>query len=138
MSTAHTPLIFQAPLQNPENKLFWDSAQQGKLLLKHCKACDTTHYYPRPYCPHCGSDQTEWQTSFGIGEVYSFTRMVRGVETPYVMAYIRLDDGVTVLSHLQADDWDAVQIGMRVKVNFVPSASSQNVPVFVPDLSATT
>ncbi|MEO7937850.1 MAG: Zn-ribbon domain-containing OB-fold protein [Burkholderiaceae bacterium] len=138
MNTAPAPLVFQDPVQNPENKLFWDSAQQGKLLLKHCTACDTTHYYPRPYCPHCGSEHTEWQTSSGIGEVYSFTRMVRGVQTPYLMAYIRLDDGVTVLSHLQADDWDAVQIGMRVKVNFVPSASGQNVPVFVPDLSATT
>ena len=138
MNTTPAPLVFQDPLQNPENKMFWDSAQQRKLLLKHCKACDITHYYPRPYCPHCGSEQTEWQTSSGIGEVYSFTRMVRGVETPFVMAYIRLDDGVTVLSHLQTDDWDAVQIGMRVKVHFVPSASGQNVPVFVPDGFATT
>jgi uncharacterized OB-fold protein len=63
--------------------------------------------------------------------------MVRGVDTPYMMAYIRLDDGVTILSHLQAHDWDAVQIGMRVKVHFVPSVSGQNVSVFIPDLTAT-
>lgn len=132
MHAAPAPLVFQDPLKNPESKMFWDGAQQRKLLLKHCTDCDTKHYYPRPYCPHCGGEKTEWHASSGVGEVYSFTRMVRGVETPYMMAYIRLDDGVTVLSHLQADDWDAVRIGMRVRVEFVPSASGQNVPIFVP------
>ncbi len=132
MSTSHTTLVFQDPLQNPENKMYWERAQQRILLLKHCKDCRTAHHYPRPYCPHCGSEKTEWQIASGAGEIYSFTRMVRGVETPYMMAYVRLDEGVIALTHLQADDWDAVRIGMRVRVDFVPSASGQNVPIFVP------
>jgi hypothetical protein len=37
-----------------------------------------------------------------------------------------------LMTHLQASDWDAVHIGMRVQVNFSASASGQNVPVFVP------
>ena len=82
--------------------------------------------------PHCGSDQTEWRASAGEGEIYTFTRMVRGVETPYLMAYVRLDEGVTVLTHLHAPDWDAVHIGMRVKLGFSASASGQNVPIFEP------
>ena len=85
-----------------------------------------------PIAPHCGSDQTEWRASAGEGEIYTFTRMVRGVETPYLMAYVRLDEGVTVLTHLHAPDWDAVHIGMRVKLGFSASASGQNVPIFVP------
>lgn len=121
MSTAQSSLTFQDPLQNPENKVFWESAQQRQLLVKQCRDCNTAHYYPRPYCPHCGSEQTQWQISAGAGEIYSFTRVVRGVATPYMMGYVRLDDGVTVLSHLQADDWEAVRIGMRVKIHFVPT-----------------
>ena len=132
MTTIHTPLVFQAPLQNPENKMYWERAQQRTLLLKHCQSCSTAHHYPRPYCPHCGSDRTEWRTSSGAGEIYTFTRVVRGVETPYLMVYVRLEEGVTVLTHLHAADWDAVRIGMRVRVDFVPSASGQNVPIFVP------
>jgi uncharacterized OB-fold protein len=57
---------------------------------------------------------------------------VRGVETPYLMAYVKLDEGITVLTHLQAADWDAVHIGMRVKLAHAASVSGQNVPVFVP------
>lgn len=132
MTTTHTPLVFDAPLQTPENKTYWEQAQQRTLLLKHCRSCNTSHHYPRPYCPHCGSDQTEWRTSCGTGEIYTFTRMVRGVQTPYLMAYVRLEEGVSILTHLHASDWDAVHIGMRVKVDLVPSASGQNVPVFVP------
>lgn len=101
-------------------------------MLKHCKACDTTHYYPRSYCPHCGSDKTEWRTAKGWGEVYTFTRMVRGVDTPYLMAYVLLDEGVHVLTHLQAPNWTDVHIGMRVKVNFSASLSGQSIPFFVP------
>ena len=110
MSAPATPLVFQDPLQNPENQTYWAQAQQGQWMLKHCLSCDTPHHYPRPYCPHCGSDQTEWRASSGLGEIYSFTRMVRGVETPYLMAYVKLDEGVTVLTHLHAPDWDAAQL----------------------------
>jgi len=132
MGTPATPLVFQDPLQNPESQTYWTQAQKGQSMLKHCLACDAPHHYPRPYCPHCGSDQTEWRASSGWGEIYTFTRMVRGVETPYLMAYVRLDEGVTVLTHLQAPDWDAVHIGMRVKLAFSTSATGQNVPIFVP------
>ena len=132
MNTPATPLVFQDPLQNPENHTYWEQAQQGRWMLKHCLACDVSHHYPRPYCPHCGSDQTEWRASAGEGAIYTFTRMVRGVETPYLMAYVRLDEGVTVLTHLHAPDWDAVHVGMRVKLGFSASASGQNVPIFVP------
>ena len=124
--------VFQDPLQNPENLTFWQEAQQGRLMLKHCSACDRFHHYPRPYCPHCGSDQTTWRPSAGLGQVYSFTRMLRGVEIPYLMAYVQLDEGVTMMTHLQASDWDAVHIGMRVRLDFSASASGQNVAVFVP------
>ena len=132
MNTTVVPFIFQDPLKNSESQTYWAQAQEGRLMLKHCKACDTTHYYPRSYCPHCGSDKTEWLTAKGWGEVYTFTRMVRGVDTPYLMAYVLLDEGVHVLTHLQAPNWTDVHIGMRVKVNFSASLSGQSIPFFVP------
>ena len=35
---------------------YWEAAAAGRLLLKHCRACDKT-YYPR-LCPFCLSDAT--------------------------------------------------------------------------------
>lgn len=63
--------------------------------------------------------------------IYSFTRMVRGVENPFLMAYVELDEGVKLMTHLLASDWDAVQIGQRVKVDFIISVSGQKVPIFL-------
>lgn len=59
--------------------------------------------------------------------------MVRGVEKPFMMAYVQLDEGVQLLTHLHTSNWDAVRIGMRVRVDFLASASGQNVPIFVPE-----
>jgi hypothetical protein len=58
--------------------------------------------------------------------------MVRNVDTPYLMAYVLLDEGVSALTHLQSPNWNEVHIGMRVKVSFSASTSGQNVPIFVP------
>jgi len=134
MSTPRSsePWVFQDPLQNVENQFFWAQAQNHQLVLKHCLSCNEPHHYPRSYCPHCGSEKTEWRVSKGEGQVYSFTRMVRGVERPFLMAYVLLDEGVNLLTHLRTPDWDAVFIGMRVKVDFLASESGQNIPVFMP------
>jgi hypothetical protein len=47
------------------------------------------------------------------------------LKPPYLMAYVKLDEGVTVLTHLHAPDWDAVHIGMRMKLGFSASASGK-------------
>ena len=54
-----------APNSTPETAPFWEAAAKGKLLVKHCTACGRAHHYPRPHCPFCGSDRTEWKESAG-------------------------------------------------------------------------
>ena len=120
------------PVVNPENKPFWDAANEQKFLLKFCQGCQRPHYYPRAICPHCGSDRTEWQASKGEGEVYSYTVMRRGVEHPFAMAYIALDEGIKVLTHIVGCDFDSIRIGQRMKVVFEQSSDGAHVPVFTP------
>ena len=43
----------------PETETFWREAANGKLMLKHCTSCENAHWYPRPVCPLCGSDQVK-------------------------------------------------------------------------------
>ena len=101
------------------------------MLVKHCLACDTPHHYPRSICPFCGSDRTEWRESTGRGEVYSFTPARRGVAEPFVLAYVTLDEGVTMLTNIEAEDPDSVHIGQRVRVVFRPVENDLSIPVFV-------
>ena len=119
-----------SPILNPENQAFWQAAQEGKLILKLCNSCKEVHYYPRMICPHCGSDDTIWVSSEGVGEIYSFTVMRRGVEFPFAMAYVQLKEGISLLTHLSNCDFDAIRIGQKVKVIFQETQDGQKTHLF--------
>ena len=108
-----------APLPNPENQPYWDAAKEGKLLVKRCKDCGEFHFYPRAICPFCFSDQTEWVESKGTGSIYSYSVMRRGVPVPFAIAYVTLDEGITMLTNMaDGTDLDGLSIGQKVKVAF--------------------
>ena len=121
-----------APAVNPENKEFFDAASQGRLLVKKCTACGEFHHYPRSICPHCFSDRTEWRDAKGTGTVYTYSVLRRGVPEPYCIAYVTLDEGVSMLTNIVDCDLDAVRIGQKVKVVFKPSEGGAAVPMFTP------
>jgi uncharacterized OB-fold protein len=120
-----------APEPNPETKPFWDAAAQGRLLLKKCLACNQLHYYPRTICPFCGSDRTDWQPAAGTGSIYSWSVM-RRAETPYCIAYVTLDEGVTMMTNIVGCDLNAIRIGQKVRVVFTPTEGGPPVPTFAP------
>jgi uncharacterized OB-fold protein len=119
-----------APAVNPENKAYFDAAAAGKLLVKFCAGCKSYHHYPRAICPFCFSDRTEWREAKGTGTVYTYSVLRRGVPEPYCIAYVTLEEGVSMLTNLVDCDFDAVKIGMPVKVTFKPSDGGAPVPMF--------
>ena len=121
-----------APFVNPENKPFWDAAAEGRLLIKRCKSCGQPHYYPRALRPFCFSDDTEWMEAKGTGEIYTYSVMRRGAPVPYALAYVTLDEGISMLTNIVDCDLDALAIGQRVRVIFKPSEEGAPVPVFTP------
>ncbi|MCW5612590.1 MAG: Zn-ribbon domain-containing OB-fold protein [Rubrivivax sp.] len=120
-----------APTVYPDAKPFWDAAAEGKLLVKRCRDCGEHHHYPRDGCPFCGSINTEWRQAKGQGTIYSFSTM-RRAEVPYVVAYVTLDEGPSMMTNIVDADADALRIGQRVAVRFQPSEGGPPLPVFVP------
>jgi uncharacterized OB-fold protein len=118
-----------APQPSPDTQPFWEAAGRGQLLLKKCRACGDLHYYPRPLCPFCGSDTTEWQPAAGTGTIYSYSVM-RRAEVPYAIAYVTLDEGPTMMTNLVDCDLDRLAIGQRVKLVFTPTEGGPPVPTF--------
>lgn len=112
----------------PENAPFWEAAAAGKLLLRHCKACDRLHHYPRQVCPFCYSLDLDWRESSGKGVVYSFTGLERGPPgvTPAIVGYVTLEEGPTVFVNLIETTLDALTIGAAVKGSFRPRPNSPN------------
>lgn len=131
MSSANEAILSDPhTFANAENGHFWQQAAQGKFLVKSCRACTRAHWYPRPICPHCGSNDTEWVESAGNGTIYSYSVMRRG--EAYAIAYVRLAEGTTMLTNIVDCDVDKLAIGQEVKVRFVTQADGLPVPMFAP------
>lgn len=120
-----------APQATPETEAFWAAAAEGRLLLRHCTACNQPHHYPRSICPFCASDRTEWRTASGRGTIYSFSVM-RRVPVPYAIAYVTLEEGVSMMTNIVGCDLDAIRIGQPVRVVFEPTEGGPPVPMFMP------
>src|SRR5262249_30062727 len=86
-----------APSVTPDTQPFWDAAASGRLLVKRCLACNEHHHYPRPICPFCGSDRTEWRDASGRGTIYSYSVM-RRAPGPYALAYVTPEEGATMMT----------------------------------------
>lgn len=120
-----------SPAINPENEAFFAGAREGKLLLKRCAACGEFHHYPRAICPFCASDRTEWVAASGRGVIYSWSVM-RRVREPYAIAYVTLEEGVTMLTNLVDCDFDRLRIGDAVKVVMKSAEGGEAIPMFTP------
>jgi uncharacterized OB-fold protein len=118
-----------APQPSPETQAFWDAAAQGRFLIRRCTACGKAHWYPRPMCPFCWSEKTEWVEASGRGRIYSYSVMRRAPE-PYVVAYVTLAEGPTMLTNLVDCDFDVLAIGHEVQLKFSPSEGGPPVPTF--------
>jgi uncharacterized OB-fold protein len=97
----------------------------SSLVIGKCLSCKEFHYYPRPFCPFCGRE-AERVPAKGTGKIYSYSVM-RRVEKPFAIAYVTLDEGVTMLTNLVDCDFERLAIGAAVRVVFKDS-----IPMFTP------
>ena len=120
-----------APTVYPETKTFWDAAGEDRLLVKQCDDCGEHHHYPRAACPFCGSERLQWRQASGKGTIYSFSVMRRAA-VPYIIAYVTLAEGPTMMSNIVDCDPDKLRIGQPVTVTFRPSDGGPALPMFTP------
>ena len=125
------PAVLTHPAINPENHAFWAATAARKLLVKHCNACGAAHHYPRANCPFCRSPDTDWKEASGRGVIYSFTVMRRAA-TPFVVAYVTLEEGPTIFTNLVEFDLEQPAIGRAVVVTFIAGEDGLMRPVFKP------
>ncbi|BDB27520.1 DNA-binding protein [Cupriavidus sp. TA19] len=129
MTTPYTPTPFKAPAEHPDNTEFWAAAREGRLLLRHCDSCGKPHWYPRTLCPFC-LGTTQWKQASGRGTIYSYSVTRRAGPTPFCMAYVTLDEGVTMMTQIVDCDLDTVRIGQKVLLRFAPSDGGAPLPTF--------
>jgi hypothetical protein len=95
------------PQIDADSAPFWEAAREGRLLIMHCRTCDSPYFYPRRYCPHCWSDETEWREASGNGTLYSYSIVRQNPVPPfrdwcpYAVVLVDLDEGVRMMAN-----WD--------------------------------
>ena len=125
------------PRRNPETAAFWDACAEHRLALPRCDECDQLIWYPRRFCPFCGSRSVTMVDVSGRGSVYTFTIMRRGGgpfrdKAPYVLAYVELDEGPVMMTNIVGADPESVYVGQPVKVVWEPAGDTDAVPRFTP------
>ncbi len=126
------------PVVNPWAKPFWDAAKEDKLMYQKCDDCNKNIFYPRIACPKCFSDNISWVQSKGLGTVYSYTVVENNSpsafmeDIPYVVAIIKLEEGIQMLSNIIGCDPYAVTCDMPVKVVFEQLNDEFKLPKFTP------
>jgi uncharacterized protein len=108
-------------------------------MLPQCDACREFIWYPRLFCPLCGSLAVTYRDVSGTGSIYTFTVVRRGdgpykPKAPYVVAYVTLDEGATVLTNVIDCDPETITIGQRVRVVFERAGEdgADAIPRFTP------
>ena len=131
-------LRFDLPTPDLETKPFWDGCKEGRFLIRHCNACGADHYYPRPFCPTCWSDDVAWKEASGRATLYTYS-VVRvndlppfGERVPYVAAVVELEEGPRVMTNIEGVEHDALQIGMQLVVDYKPISENITIAVFRP------
>lgn len=123
--------IYAVVPPTPGSEPYWEAANAGKLLLGYCKPCGKSYYYPRGVCPSCLSTDVEMRESKGTGTIYTYSVM-RPAKPVYVIAYVTLDEGVSMMTNIVDTDPETVKIGQKVKVVFKPREDGTKIPCFTP------
>jgi uncharacterized OB-fold protein len=126
----------QLPEINSDTEPWWNATRERRLVLQHCRTSGHLQHYPRSLCVECGSTDLDYVDASGRGTVYSHTTVhrapVAGLEVPYVVALVRLDEGPVLLTNIVDCPPDDVRCDMSVEVAWRPLADGRNLPVFRP------
>lgn len=123
--------IFPAPPVNVEYEEFWSKANDGKLLLPRCMDTNQFFWYPRKISPFTLSANVEWVEAAGKGVIYTFSVM-RRADPQYVIAYVRLVEGITMMTNIVECDPDSLEVGQPVELLMQEAENGQKIPVFRP------
>src|SRR5262245_49903471 len=114
------------PVRDELSQAYWDGAQQGKLVLLRCTACQTYVHPPRPVCPACHGERLEPSEVSGKGRVYSWSVMHSGGnpgfedKLPYAVLVVELDEqaGLRTIGNLMDASPADLSVDLPLEVCF--------------------
>jgi len=131
------------PMVNRDSAYFWEGTQKGELRIQTCNSCGALRHPPGPACPACGAFDRGYVVASGRGTVFSYVihrhPPVPGKQLPIVIALVDLDEGVRMVGEVvdvPPDGEGAIEIGMRLQVDFDRIDDELTLPVWRPEEKA--
>jgi uncharacterized OB-fold protein len=126
------------PTPTPETLPYWEGTARETLQVQRCKPCAEYYFYPRPFCPRCGSEEVEWRIVSGRAKLVSFIINQRPLppfdpSIPLVVALVELEEGPRMMSNVVdvGSDPTKLALDMPLTVKFVQRGDVK-LPVFAP------
>ena len=124
------------PLPTPDTAPYWEGAAVGELRIQQCTSCTEHYFYPRPFCPRCGSAEVEWRATSGRATLVSYVinhRPFPPVEDPQVVALVELEEGPRMMTNVVGVEPapENLPLGMQLQVTF-EQRGEHAIPVFTP------
>ena len=127
----------QLPLISASDQRFWEAARRHELVAYRCVNCGT-FYSQVTECVACDSPKMDWVKVSGKGQVFTFCIFHqlyhpawRG-DIPYNVAWIKLDEGSTIIGNIIDCRNEDIRIEMPVEVVFTDITGDITLPKFRP------
>lgn len=106
------------------NSKYKEYFNQERLPYIQCKKCERKFYYPKYFCPYCGSTDFEVRISQGRGKVFSFTKF-KDKDGEVIYGIVELEEGFRMYTNFVNE----VDIGDNVTVTF-ENRNGIKIPLF--------
>lgn len=133
---------YEVPAADEITEPWWEATRTHRLLVQRC-SCGHHQHPPRALCTRCGEmDRLGWVDATGAAVIDASTTVHRsplpGLEAPYVVARVRLEEGPIMLTNvIDVDPAAGVPIGTVVELAWRDLADRRALPVFRPAPAAT-
>lgn len=130
--------VARAPIKPANFSLpFWEATREKKVMLQYCPRSRQYQYFPRPVSLFTGRRALEWREVSGHGTIFSYTVANLGAgpfrgHEPYIIALVRLAEGVNLMANVVNCDLDAIHIGMEVVPYWLPLPDGRNLLLYQP------
>lgn len=125
-----------SPIRDEHSNIYFESASNGTLMIKHCQNCNIYAQLQERYCGKCLTE-LKWIEASGRGKIMNWTVIHQAAhpgfidEIPYVAGTIMLEENVRMLSKISGIDPGELMIDMEVQAEFKQWPNGEFLPVFV-------
>lgn len=125
------------PTTDADSDAWWAMLRDRRLTVNRCGSCGRNSLYPRPFCPHCWSEDVALVAASGRARLYTWSVIGRrptedDPRTSHIVAMVDLEEGPRMMTALQDCAAEDLRDGLELTVDFRCADDGFVTPVFRP------